>query len=335
MIKKPLFTFKSGSSVKVDQVPLYGSILIEDSDGSGTPKLIYLKDTTGIDAVFDIDDLLADDTLWDELGGASNPTLATFTATADQDTFTTDYNPTVLEVFVEGIKVEPTEYTASNGTSIVLDYGLDEGTWVQIITNNGVAQAVLYENITGAPEIYTQTEIDTNIYTKTEIDTNFASLDDPDLTGTPTAPTATQSTNTTQIATTAFVLANSASDLVDDTTPELGGDLDPNGNAIIGTIEKRIQMAASDIDCETGSVFTKTISGTTTLTVSNPATSGLVSSFILELTDSDTNVTWWSGIKWAGGTAPTLTTTGVDLLGFYTHDAGTTWRGSVLALDSK
>jgi hypothetical protein len=41
-----------------------------------------------------------------------------------------------------------------------------------------------------------------------------ASLASPALTGTPTAPTATVGTNTTQIATTAFVLANAASALV-------------------------------------------------------------------------------------------------------------------------
>lgn len=47
-----------------------------------------------------------------------------------------------------------------------------------------------------------------NYYTKTETDTllgNKAPLASPELTGTPTAPTATAGTNTTQIATTAFV----------------------------------------------------------------------------------------------------------------------------------
>jgi hypothetical protein len=39
--------------------------------------------------------------------------------------------------------------------------------------------------------------------------TVYANLNTPALTGTPTAPTATAGTNTTQIATTAFVLANS------------------------------------------------------------------------------------------------------------------------------
>ncbi len=143
-----------------------------------------------------------------------------------------------------------------------------------------------------------------------------ADLVSPTFTGTVTLPSGTET-------------------VIKDTSPQLGGDLDVNGKAIIGTIENYSAIGASDIDCSLGSVFSKTISGATTLTVSNIATSGLVSSFILELTNSDTDVTWWSGIKWAGGTAPTLTTTGLDLLGFYTRDGGTTWRGNIIALDSQ
>ena len=99
--------------------------------------------------------------------------------------------------------------------------------------------------------------------------------------------------------------------------------------------ETKVAVSASAIDLSAGNVFTKTISGATTFTVSNVPASGTVASFILELTNPGTNVTFWSGVKWAGGTAPTLTTTGVDVLGFYTHDGGTTWRGLVLAKDSK
>ena len=66
---------------------------------------------------------------------------------------------------------------------------------------------------------------------------NTAPLASPALTGTPTAPTATSGTNTTQIATTAFVTtavagAGGISSVVEDTTPQLGGDLDVNGQTI-------------------------------------------------------------------------------------------------------
>ena len=41
-------------------------------------------------------------------------------------------------------------------------------------------------------------------------------------------------------------------------------------------------------------------------------------------------VTFPASVKWAGGTAPTLTASGYDDLGFFTIDGGTTWQGFVL-----
>jgi hypothetical protein len=107
--------------------------------------------------------------------------------------------------------------------------------------------------------------------------------------------------------------------------------------AITSLRETKVIMAGgSAINLAFGNLFTKTVSSSTTFTVSNVPVSGSVSSFILELTDAGAyTVTWWSGVKWAGGAAPALTASGVDVLGFYTHDGGTTWRGLVLVKDSK
>lgn len=94
-------------------------------------------------------------------------------------------------------------------------------------------------------------------------------------------------------------------------------------------------VAASNVDCSLGNFFKRTVTGNMTWTASNvPA--GRFYSFILQLTNAGTGtMTWFTGTKWAGGTAPTLTASGVDILGFYTEDGGTNWRGVVLALDSK
>lgn len=102
---------------------------------------------------------------------------------------------------------------------------------------------------------------------------------------------------------------------------------------ITGTKETKVAVAASDIDLSAGNYFTKTISGATTFTVSNVASSGSVSAFVLELTNggSDT-VTYFSGVTWAAATPPTLTASGVDVLAFFTTDGATTWRGFVLGL---
>lgn len=102
-----------------------------------------------------------------------------------------------------------------------------------------------------------------------------------------------------------------------------------------GLKETKVAVSGTDIDLATGNYFTKTISGATTFTVSNVPASGTVGAFILELTNPGTAVTWWSGVKWVGGTQPTWTGTGVDVLAFYTHDGGTTWRAFAVGKDSK
>lgn len=97
--------------------------------------------------------------------------------------------------------------------------------------------------------------------------------------------------------------------------------------AVTALKETSVAMPANDINLANGNLFTKTISGATTLTVSNAPTSGTVGYFILQLTNGGSAmVTWFSGVKWPGGTAPTLTAAGKDILSFYTHDGGTTWN---------
>ena len=115
---------------------------------------------------------------------------------------------------------------------------------------------------------------------------------------------------------------------------DLSGLLPKSGGAMTGAItgfkETAASVAASALDLATANVFYKTISGVTTFTLSNVAATGTVSEFILELTNGGAfAVTWWSGIKWVAGTAPTLTVSGLDTIFFYTRDGGTTWRGYV------
>ncbi len=93
---------------------------------------------------------------------------------------------------------------------------------------------------------------------------------------------------------------------------------------------------ATTIDLENGNVHTATIGGNLTLTFSNPIASGDATSFVLELTNGGAyTLTFPAAVDWEGGTAPTLTAAGVDILVFYTRAGGTTWHGIVSSLDSK
>jgi hypothetical protein len=97
--------------------------------------------------------------------------------------------------------------------------------------------------------------------------------------------------------------------------------------------ETKVAMGAHNIDLSAGNYFTYTLSGAQTLTISNVASSGSVSAFVLEVTNGGSAaLTFFSGVTWAAATPPTLTAAGVDTLAFFTTDGGTTWRGFVLGL---
>ena len=88
------------------------------------------------------------------------------------------------------------------------------------------------------------------------------------------------------------------------------------------------------LNLETSNIFTVALNAAiTTLTISNPPASGSGGSFTLILTADGTAraVTWPASIKWAGGTAPTITSTSgkVDSFAFFTSDGGTNWQGYV------
>ena len=116
-----------------------------------------------------------------------------------------------------------------------------------------------------------------------------------------------------------------------------GEPLPKAGGALTGAVfDAKTAISASDINLNLGGYFSKTISGATTLTVSNVPAAGSAAAFVLDLTNGGSAViTWWSGVKWPGGVAPTLTAAGRDSLVFYSFDAGTTWTGLLAGRDIK
>ena len=88
------------------------------------------------------------------------------------------------------------------------------------------------------------------------------------------------------------------------------------------------------IDISAGNVVTATVStATQTFTFTNPSATGKSCSFTLILTNGGSQtVNWPSSVDWAGGDAPSLTSSGVDILCFTTVDAGTIWYGMAAGL---
>jgi hypothetical protein len=86
-------------------------------------------------------------------------------------------------------------------------------------------------------------------------------------------------------------------------------------------------MTDNNINVSSSNVFTKTITGNTTFTITG-VVENASSIFTLILTNGGNYaVTWPSSVKWADGTIPELTAGGKDILTFITVD-GVTWYGS-------
>ena len=96
---------------------------------------------------------------------------------------------------------------------------------------------------------------------------------------------------------------------------------------------------AQTINLNNGTVFTCTLTGNCTFTVSNAAT---IATFVLILTNDGTagrTVAWAGGtFTFAGGAAQlnrTTGTSGVDIWVFTTVDGGSNWRGNIALRDVK
>jgi hypothetical protein len=171
-------------------------------------------------------------------------------------------------------------------------------------------------------------QLDTRYYTESEVNTALSAKQ----------ATLVSGTNIKTVGGTSILGSGDISTTDATKLPLSGGTMT---GAITSLRETKVAMAANDINLSLGNFFTKTVSTATTFTLSNVPATGQAVSFILELTNGGSGTVTWptvnavSVVKWAGGTAPTLTTSGVDILGFYSHDGGTTWRGMMLSKDSK
>lgn len=94
--------------------------VINDSDRLGGQLPTYYADKAYVDALFaSITGIVEED----------------FDATAGQTTFTVTGGYTVgrVHVFIDGVKLRGTEFTASNGTSVILNEPCSLNDWIQIV----------------------------------------------------------------------------------------------------------------------------------------------------------------------------------------------------------
>jgi len=92
---------------------------------------------------------------------------------------------------------------------------------------------------------------------------------------------------------------------------------------------------AQAIDLSTHTIYTATITAATTFSFTNAPSSGESQVVYLRLTNAGTGITWPANTKYAGGTPPTLTVSGIDVLGVMYDLITTTYMVFVIGLDVK
>ena len=104
------------------------------------------------------------------------------------------------------------------------------------------------------------------------------------------------------------------------------------------------KSAAFNIDLEDGNVHSLTItSGTFNIGLTNALASNSSSIALIGTNLGAGTPTFVSGahdgggnvVKWPGGTAPSYTASGVDIITFTTFDGGTNWYGFAAGIDAK
>jgi len=98
------------------------------------------------------------------------------------------------------------------------------------------------------------------------------------------------------------------------------------------TVDTPTIAGTTTLDLELGNVFEVELDQSTTFVFDKPPITGVAGSFTLILKQDVTGgfVTIWPGaVIWSKGIPPVLTTTpsAIDIISFFTIDAGTTWYG--------
>ncbi len=110
------------------------------------------------------------------------------------------------------------------------------------------------------------------------------------------------------------------SDMVDDTSPELGGELDCGANTIGFTQQTATGDGTTTIDWKLGNKFKFTFGAQNdTFTFTAPTNPCNILLMLVQDGTGSRTATWPATVKWPAGTAPTLTTaaSSVDIVAFY------------------
>jgi hypothetical protein len=110
------------------------------------------------------------------------------------------------------------------------------------------------------------------------------------------------------------------------------------GSKIVVSALGTLTTGTTTLDLATAQVYTATITASNTITIafSNAPSAGQSQVVLLRLTNAGAGtIVWPANTKFSAGAAPTLTASGVDVLGVYYDVTTTTYMVFVIGLDVK
>jgi len=121
-----------------------------------------------------------------------------------------------------------------------------------------------------------------------------------------------------------FIIGNLKLDgllnIVDDNSPQLGGELDCQNHSIGWTQQEATGDGTTTIDWKNGNVFKFTFGAQNeTFTFTAPSKPGWLTLLLIQDETGGRSATWPGSVKWPGGTSPTLSTGAgaIDKIDFY------------------
>ena len=258
-----------------------------------------------------------------ELTGSSAPTSSAFahstykyTASSNQTTFTgsdadsktLSYTAGQIQVFLNGVLLDATDYTASNGSSVVLGSGASANDILYIISFEGTNPFDYFKyTATNAQTSFSGNDANSNslIYTVGNIAVylNGVLLDATDYTATTGTTVVLASGATTNDILVIYEFNETGlTDVASDTTPQLGGDLDVVTYDIVSTSNRNIDIiphGTGNVNLGTDTVaigtsgenVTITTTGTGDLTLNTNSGSSSGSILIADGANNDITIT--------------------------------------------